>query len=572
MSVTSEIDDMFAARHEEGHAPGLTFGVVRRGELVHTGGLGVTSTGSGQGPAGRTGDRPDEHTVMRIASMTKSFTAAALLLLRDRGLIDLDEAAAQYVPELVDQAPYSASSPAVTLRHLLTMSAGLPSDNPWGDRQESLSHAHFGTFLDGGFTPAGEVGVRFEYANLGYALLGRVIDNVVGGDAPDGAGRDFVEHELLAPLGLVSTRYDPAGCGPRLAPGHVKRDDAWVEVAPMSPGAFSPMGGLHSTITDLARWVAGLAGAYDERPDTHPLSKATRRELQQLHRFGRVSATLSAEGHAAVASGYGFGLMVDHDDRLGQIVHHSGGYPGYGSRMLWHPETGLGVVTMSNGTYGGAYPTSMAALKLLIRAEASPAAVPAIVAPEVERVTAHVRAFDPAGDRVFADPELFADNVELDVPDAERRRLLLEARETVGAPTGEPGAPRSEMLAEGSWILPAEHGRYELSVLLSPEATPRWQHVGVRAVPVVEQAVLDRARVALTAATPEATLMRAFGEPTLLRSPVAVGARSVELLAGAGSTWWKVTVPLPEGEATLAAHETAAYPRLAWLAAQQPHT
>lgn len=336
----------------------------------------------------------------------------------------------------------------------------------------------------------------------------------------------------------------------------------------MGPGAFSPMGGLHSTIVDLARWVTGLTAAYDERADGHPLSKATRRELQQMHRFGKVSATLSTHGPGAVASGYGFGLMVDHDDRLGQIVHHSGGYPGYGSRMLWHPETGLGVVTMSNGTYGGASPTSMEALKLLVRGQARRSPVPPIVAPEVERVTAHVFGFDLEGEGTFADPELFADNVELDVPDAVRRRELAAARETVGAPIGAPGPPRSEMLAHAAWMVPAERGRYELDVLLSPEATPRWQSVGVTAVPEADPAIVERARAALADETPQATLMRAFGPQSLVEAPVSVGVRSVELLAGAGATWWKVTVPVPDGEVSLTAHETAAYPRLAWLAAQ----
>lgn len=558
------VDDLFAARFAEGRTPGLVYGVVHHGELVHSGGLGVASTHS----ANVADARPDEHTVMRIASMTKSFTAAAVLLLRDRGLLDLDEAVAQYLPELVDQAPYSTSSPAVTLRMLLTMATGLPSDNPWGDRQESLTYEQFGTFLDGGFIAAGEAGVRFEYSNLGYALLGRVIDNVVGADAPDGAGLDFVEYELLAPLGLTSTRYDAAQCGPRLAPGHVRRGDAWVELPSTGPGAFSPIGGLHSTVADLALWVGGMTAAYADKVDAHPLSKATRRELQQLYRFGRVSATLSTEGPGAVAFGYGYGLMVDHDDRLGQIVHHAGGYPGYGSRMAWHPGTGLGVVTMSNGAYGAAGPTCMEALRVLVRAERRPRRVPDLVAPEVERVTAYVLGFDPAGAATFADPVRFADNVELDVPDAERRRQLAEARATVGAPVGGPSEPRSEGLAHAAWTVPAERGRYDMFVLLSPEATPRWQEVGVTAVPTADPAVLERARAALAAGTPQAVLMRAFGEPVLLDAPVSVAERSTELLLGAGETWWKVIVPTPEGEVELVPHETAAYPRVAWLAGQ----
>src|SRR5918994_692009 len=92
---TSVVDELFQQRFEEKLTPGLAYGVVRGSELVHSGAFGATTEG---GPA------PTAESVFRIASMSKSFTAAAVLLLRDRGLVDLDEAIAQYVPELVDRA------------------------------------------------------------------------------------------------------------------------------------------------------------------------------------------------------------------------------------------------------------------------------------------------------------------------------------------------------------------------------------------------------------------------------------------------------------------------------------
>jgi hypothetical protein len=88
--------------------------------------------------------------VFRIASMTKSFTAAAVVALRDDGALRLDDPAVAYVPELAGLPPASADSPAVTIRDLLTMTAGFPGDDPWGDRQQGLPLAEFTALLGSG--------------------------------------------------------------------------------------------------------------------------------------------------------------------------------------------------------------------------------------------------------------------------------------------------------------------------------------------------------------------------------------------------------------------------------------
>ncbi|WP_051218488.1 serine hydrolase domain-containing protein [Nocardioides insulae] len=570
---TGAVDALFARRFAEGLTPGQVHGVVRGSALIHVGSSGTTRPG----PAGGVLPGPDH--VFRIASMSKSFTAAALLLLRDRGHLDLDDAVAQYVPELVDQPPYAPDSPALTLRHLLTMSGGLLTDDPWGDRQESLSHAEFGTFLDGGFTIGAHPGTRFEYSNLGYAILGRVIEQVVAetsGIPPEGAHRILIERELLAPLGMTATRYDAAAVGPALVAGHVKRAEEWVELAPTPPGAFSAMGGLHSTLGDLARWVGGFVSAFDPAPDDHPLSKAARREMQQLHRFAGVNGELTVPAaHAvpslgATANGYGFGLFVTHDSDLGHLVHHAGGYPGYGSRMLWHPATGLGVVTLSNATYAGAYDQAMDALRLLVRGAARggpapvvPATLDSVVAAS-DRLAAHATG---AALTPFADPDHFAENVEQDVPDAERHRLLEAAHAragTVDPPDATP-AVWSRAMAHAGWVLPAAEGHYELELLLSPEAHPRIQQLRVTALPTLGAEELLRARTALEAEEPVAVLLRAFGPPVLVERPVRVGADGTELLVSAGHTWWQVL--LAPGTVTLTPHPTSAYPRLRVLAA-----
>ena len=109
------------------HIPGVAYGVVVGGELVHARGIGTLRVGE-EAP-------PDADSVFRIASMTKSFTAATILGLRDEGRLALDDPIARHVPELAELRGPTADSPAITVRHLLTMSAGLATDDPWGDRQ-----------------------------------------------------------------------------------------------------------------------------------------------------------------------------------------------------------------------------------------------------------------------------------------------------------------------------------------------------------------------------------------------------------------------------------------------------
>jgi len=170
-----------------GGQPGLVYGIVAGGSLVHARGLGERRLG---------GPPPDTDTVFRIASMTKSFTAAAVLALRDDGALALEDLAADFVPELREISPATADSPGISIRHLLTMTAGFPTDDPWGDRQQGLPSGEFARFLAGGVRFAWAPGTRFEYANLGYAILGRVIAAASGAGYPD-----FVRSRLLRPLG-----------------------------------------------------------------------------------------------------------------------------------------------------------------------------------------------------------------------------------------------------------------------------------------------------------------------------------------------------------------------------------
>src|SRR5450432_884321 len=342
----AEVDSLAAGYHQRGGQPGLAYGIVIGGELAHAGGLGVRHVG---------GSPRDAGTVFRIASMTKSFTASAIMALRDDGTLRLDDLAEEYVPELGDWLPVSPDSTRISVRHLLTMTAGFPTDDPWGDRQQGTPLPDFAAILARGVRPAWAPGTRFEYSNLGFAVLGRVIAAVAQADYAD-----FVRERILGPLAMTRTgfeaaEFDPAG----LARGYARGPGGWTELTPDRYGAFAPMGGVFSCVRDLARWVDGFTAAFPPRGqrggDAHPLAPATRREMQQPA-VTLPEAQPRFPGNPAAGSqyGYGFGLFTEETSAWGRLVYHSGGYPGFGSHMRWHPETGLGVVVLANSTYAGA--------------------------------------------------------------------------------------------------------------------------------------------------------------------------------------------------------------------------
>ncbi|NJC69419.1 beta-lactamase family protein [Planosporangium thailandense] len=473
--------------------PGIAYGIIAGGELVHSGGIGERRLG---GPA------PDADTVFRIASMTKSFTAAAVLLLRDRGALRLDDAVATYVPELPGCNGPTADSPTLTIRHLLTMTGGFPTDDPWGDRQQGLPLPAFSELLRRGVSFAWAPGTRFEYSNLGYAILGRVVAAASGMSY-----LEFMTDHLLVPLGLKRTVFEPEGLPPaELAQGYRRVDEEWVEV-PFEPyGAFAPMGGLFSTVRDLARWVGGMIDAFparDDDDDSHPLHRASRRELQQPHHGYALlpDAVPFADVIRQTSRSYGYGLMVEDDLRHGRFVAHSGGYPGFGSYMRWHPETGIGVVALGNSTYAAARTAATDMLTALLDRRSDRRSNGRTDGPADRRTgrpagpVPHGKPAWPATLEARADLERlltewddaiaarwFADNVELDEPLSRRRAQLERLREQVGPLQPEDGQqPVHDSPAHCAWWLRGRGGRVRVEIRLTPEHPPRVQTFNVTA-------------------------------------------------------------------------------------------
>ncbi len=486
---------------DRGAQPAISYGVVSGGVLAHSAGFGARGDGR---PA------PDADTVFRIASMSKSFTASAILLLRDEGRLALDDPAEKYVPELAGWPPVTPDSDRVTIRHLLTMTAGFPTDDPWGDRQQGLPLDEFGTLLAGGIRFNWAPGTRFEYSNLGYAVLGRIV-----AAAAQTEYADFVEARLLTPLGMTRTGYDASEFDPgELATGYRRGPAGWAEL-PFDPyGAFAPMGGVFSSVSDLARWVAGFAAAFppgggSDADKAHPLRRASRREMQQPQ---AVTDWRSPDrlpgGPPGSPAYYGFGLFVDEDPVLGRVVSHSGGYPGFGSNMRWHPATGIGVIALGNGTYAPMSVLAGMILEALLPRPASyhvalspadpdspsaPSATPLPPAgapwPETLAAASAVNRLLANWDDVAADT-LFSENVALDAPHQERRRALELIRQRIGDfRADESRAPESDTPAHRRWWLTGPRGTVQAQILLNPERPPRVQSLTV-AVPPAQDSVL----------------------------------------------------------------------------------
>lgn len=391
-----QITELATAYADQHHCPTIAWGVVGDGALAATGSVGDV----------------DEHTVYRIASMTKSFSAAATLWLRDAGVLRLDDPIEWHAPELASLRSGTADAPAITIRDLLTMRSGLPTDDYWADRHLDLEDAEFDAIIAGGALFAVPTGIEFEYSNLGFAVLARVVERASGRRL-----QDVVTEELLRPLGMHATTWVQPLHGD-WAPPLDWRDGAFVdELPPLGDGLLAAMGGLWSNVSDLAEWVAWLDAAFPPRDehDEGPLCRASRRELQTIQCYVGYRTLRDVRS----PTGYGYGLRILDEPVLGDVVTHSGGVPGYGSNMRWLRGRGTAVIALSNVTY--APMTELGARILdLVHAQGF---VPASVRPAAahldhiaERLVTLLNEWD---DDDAAD--LFADNVA-DDESFERRR------------------------------------------------------------------------------------------------------------------------------------------------------
>jgi hypothetical protein len=310
---------------------------------------------------------------------------------------------------------------------------------------------------------------------------------------------------------MGSSTYRAEGVDPgRLARGYVWRDGAFVDEPLDGYGALASMGGLFTTVDDLTRWVAGFQDAWpprDETGDPHPLSRASRREMQQPMVPGdlRLSATTADAMPDVESLHYGFGLFQVDDLRFGRVIGHGGGYPGFGSHMRWHPASGLGVIAFANARYANAGLLAREILGVLLHAEVVPAHRTRPGAATHAARTGVERLLEAWDDEIAS--KLFAMNVALDEPLESRQAVLARIRERHGRLVPDPDVPGQSLspFHEVWWLVGEQGGRVRVEILLTPEATPRVQTFSVTSVPAPPPA-LDHAARELVAAIASAAV------------------------------------------------------------------
>jgi CubicO group peptidase (beta-lactamase class C family) len=470
-ALMPEIDKLYTELADKEHLPGLVVGVVLDGKLVHTRALGMANLAR-KLPVSTS-------TEFRIASMTKSFVAMATLKLRDQGKLALDDPAAKYLPELRRVGLPSSDSPALTIRQLMTMSTGLPEDNPWGDRQMQRDNAAIERIVGAGLSFSNAPDQVFEYSNLGYLLLGKVVSKVSGMRF-----QDYITRQILLPLGMSNTRWEYAKAAPdKLALGYHWNHGAWQLEPILHDGDGAAMGGLITTMDDFARYVAFQLDAWPARndPDTGPVRRSSVREMQQPRVFVGMApkATLVDDKTAnPKVAFYGYGLNWMRDSRDVVIVGHSGGLPGFGSQYRFAPQYGIGVIAFSNLRYAPVYgPTTKVLNTLIERAKLAPreVAVSAILSTRQRQVAELIQSWDPAlGDAITAE-NFFLDR--------SREDWIVQAREqlaTIGKVTSV-GPIKAENQLRGTFPLVGERGTLEVNFTLTPERDPKVQYLDIKA-------------------------------------------------------------------------------------------
>ena len=459
------VDRLFEEYAREQHVPGMAWGIVIDGKLTHVGFSGVRDLAS-RAPL-------DRDTAFRIASMTKSFTVLAILKLRDEGKLSLDDAVSKWIPEFAQSRLPTRDSAPIRLRQLLSHSAGLPEDNPWGDQQLADSEADLTAMLKSGFPFSTPPGTRYEYSNLAFGLLGRIVSVAAG--VPYAT---YVQREILKPLHMdASTFHFEEVPAARRAIGYrLKPDGSYAEEAPLPQGAFGSAGGLLTTSEDLGRYVAFHLAAWPPRdaPDTGPVRRSSVREMSALATPSNLTVTLS-NGHVAGSErGYGFGLRITSDCRFEHIVAHGGGLPGFGSYMQWLPDYGVGMFAMATLTYSGpADPINRAFDVMLagggLKRRELPASGP------LDAMRSHIFGLWNHWNQADVDA-IAAMNFALDFPPEQRRGEIEALKSQLGACQA-PGAVLAENWLRGQFNLECEHGTVAAFYTLAPTQPPRVQHL-----------------------------------------------------------------------------------------------
>ena len=346
-TVLAGIDATVRAEMERTDQPGVALGVTDSDGTLAVRTYGLAEVASGR-PVGL-------DTLFETGSIGKSFTAIAILQLVDEGRLDLDAPVARYLPWL--EIAQRTGDPPITAAHLLAHTAGIVSGI------DATPEAAFQAWSLRDLTTHSSPGERFHYSNVGYKVLGLVLEAVVGRPY-----REVIEDRLLGPLEMRATV--PAVTNDiraRLAVGYgyLHDDRIGYPGAPLAPAVWlqtgTADGSIASTASDMCAFIRMLL-----RRGEGPAGRLLSREAFAL--------MTTAHGRDPSGAEYGYGLsMLEVDGR--RLVGHRGGMVGYLAAMEMDPAARLGVIVLQNGV--GTDPLALARASLRIVGEGKQSSVPA---------------------------------------------------------------------------------------------------------------------------------------------------------------------------------------------------
>ncbi|HRP08462.1 MAG TPA: serine hydrolase domain-containing protein, partial [Gemmatimonadales bacterium] len=316
--------------------PGLAVAVVKDGQVVLARGYGVRELGK---PA-----RVDEHTIFGIASNTKAFTATALALLVEEGKLEWDAPVIEYLPWFRLSDPWVTAQ--LTVRDLLVHRSGLglgAGDLLWWPastytRREVVERLRYLPLVTS-FRSA------YAYDNVLYSVAGEVILAVTGE-----SWEQFVQDRILTPLGMTDSRIRHPGIGasPNISSTHAEVDGQVRVIAPFTSDNTNPAGGITASATDISRWLMVQLDSGRVAGGEPLFSPATTRQLWNI--VTPLTPRVYTDDRAPLSAnfaGYALGLNVL-DYRRHKLVTHTGGLPGFISRVAMLPELRLGVAVFTN--------------------------------------------------------------------------------------------------------------------------------------------------------------------------------------------------------------------------------
>ena len=323
----NQIDQLM--QRYDGSVPGASLLVMRDGKAVVRKSWGLADLDAKISATPRTN--------YRLASVTKQFTAAAILLLAEDRKLQLDDRIRQWLPSLPDAADQ------ITIRQVLTHTSGLIDyeDVMAPGTTVQVHDSDVLRLLETQDSTYFKPGARYAYSNTGYALLALIVERVSGKTFAT-----FLRDRIFTPLGMSRTVAFENGISTvsDRAFGYTMRDSAWTLKDQSSTSAVLGDGGIYSSIDDMAKWDAAL---YDSRL----LSDESR----------RLAFTAHTDTNASDVK-YGFGWRI-----TGESLWHSGETSGFRNVIVRYPARKLTVVMLTNRDYPEPYKTALSIADIFLR-------------------------------------------------------------------------------------------------------------------------------------------------------------------------------------------------------------